>query len=309
MRSTFFPVLAMMLFLGQTVAVAITRNGFDLDGALVPESAIQRGGPPRDGIPSIDRPRFVSADQAVFLREDDRVLGLNLDGQARAYPIRILNWHEIVNDRFNNRPVVVTYCPLCGTGAVFDARIADSDRSFGVSGLLYNSDVLLYDRESESLWSQIGKQAVTGPLRGQRLTMLPADHTSWADWRSRHPGTLVLSTETGFRRDYSRDPYAGYGSTAAVWFPLTHRDNRLPAKELVLGLSVDGEHKAYPFSVLDRLPDHSLDDRLAGHAFSVRYDPQHRTARAIARDGSPLPGLIAYWFAWAAFHPDTAIQQ
>ncbi|MFZ0789299.1 MAG: DUF3179 domain-containing protein, partial [Chromatiaceae bacterium] len=184
------------LTLAASALAAPVKNGFDLVGALVPVSAILPGGPERDGIPAIDRPRFLPADEAPEVRTGDRVLGLRLDGQARAYPIAILNWHEIVNDRFGDLPVAVTYCPLCGTGMAFRAEAGGKPLQFGVSGLLYNSDVLLYDRQSESLWSQIDRRAISGPHKGERLEALPLEHTTWGDWQQRHPDTLVLSRDT-----------------------------------------------------------------------------------------------------------------
>lgn len=287
---------------------ANATNGFDVNGASVPVDAIQRGGPPRDGIPSIDKPVFVAAKDAR-LRDGDRVLGVAIEGIARAYPVRILNWHEVVNDRFGERAVVVTYCPLCGTGMAFDAQVGGRAASFGVSGLLYNSDVLLYDRETLSLWSQIMQTAVTGPRKGTRLTSVATTHTSWADWRSRHPGTQVLSTQTGFMRDYARDPYAGYDSVPRLMFDVQHRDDRVPLKEWVLGIEVGGVHKAYPFSALAQRVnrDGELHDTVGGRKLRIRYQAEHRSAEAFDEQGTPWPGTMAYWFAWVAFHPQTAV--
>jgi len=285
-------------------------NGFDIRGALIPPDAIQRGGPPRDGIPSIDRPRFVAAAQSG-LADDERVLGLALAGVTRAYPVRILNWHEIVNDRLAGRAVVLTYCPLCGTGVAFDARIAGRDAVFGVSGLLYNSDVLLYDRGSDSLWSQLMAQAVSGPMKGTRLQPLPLTHTTWADWRQRHPRTQVLSADTGFVRDYTRNPYEGYEQVQALMFEVEHRDERFPVKEWVLGLRLGGEARAYPFSVLAQRADAQgrLRDRVGGRDVEIRFDRAHRSAEAFDAAGQPLPGVMAYWFAWVAFNPKTSVLQ
>ena len=288
---------------------AQTRNGFDLSGALVPADAIQQGGPPRDGIPSIDRPRFVEAGQSG-LKDGDRVLGLARGGIALAYPVRILNWHEVVNDRLGGEAIAVTYCPLCGTGMAFDANVdGKAVSSFGVSGLLYNSDVLLYDRGTESLWSQILEQAVAGPLKGRKLLPVPLTHTSWADWRKRHPRTEVLSTDTGHVRDYERDPYAGYDSVQRLMFDVQHRDERLPLKEWVLGVRVAGQAKAYPFSALAKRVDASgqLRDQLGGTALTIRFDGMHRTAEAFDAKGQALPSVMAFWFAWVAFHPKTEV--
>ena len=282
-------------------------NGFDLSGSLVPRDEIHLGGPPRDGIPAIDAPRFVTAAAATFLDDDDRVLGIVRDGVARAYPIAIMNWHEVVNDRFGDEGVAVTYCPLCGTGVAFSAGTTDAPRSFGVSGLLYNSDVLLYDRESESLWSQLMMQAISGPSKGQRLTALPLTHTSWQAWRDRHPGTQVLSTDTGYARDYRRDPYAGYAGSDALYFPVAAQSRRYHPKEQVLGIELNGQAKAYPFTELDRVGHAEIVDSLAGQRLKVVFDPANRSAIAFDDAGRQLPAVTSFWFAWHAFHPDAEV--
>ncbi|MFQ5509770.1 MAG: DUF3179 domain-containing protein [Leptospirillia bacterium] len=296
--------LALLLSFLAIPAAAERKNGFELNGATVPMELILSGGPPRDGIPAIDRPRFVPAGKAGFLAPTDRVLGLEVGGEARVYPIAILNWHEIVNDQVAGRPVVITFCPLCGTGMAFDANVVGRRRVFGVSGLLYNSDVLLYDRESESLWSQILGSAVSGPLKGERLVPLPLAHTTWGDWRARHPNTMVLSTDTGYDRDYRRNPYAGYEASRSVYFPVTGESRRYHPKERVVGLVIDEKAKAYPFSELDRAGGR-ITDTVAGHRLTVRFDGDHGTARVL-EDGREIPSVIAFWFAWYAFHPDGA---
>ena len=153
-------ILTAWLGLGRT-----PTTGFDLKKHNVPLDQIVDGGPGKDGIPAILTPRFVPAGEATFLQDADRVLGLTLGAEAKAYPIKILNWHEIVNDTVSGTAVVVTYCPLCGTGIAFDATVQGSLYTFGVSGLLYQSDLLMYDHQTESLWSQISMHAVAGPLR------------------------------------------------------------------------------------------------------------------------------------------------
>jgi hypothetical protein len=198
------------LLVGDANASAATMNGFDLDGALVSAEEILFGGPPKDGIPAIDKPVFVKASQARSLREDDRVLAITRNRISKAYPIRIMNWHEIVNDQFGDEGIAITYCPLCGSGIAFRADVAGQTLKFGVSGLLYNSGVLLFDRQTRSLWSQILAKAVTGPMKGNNLRAIPITHTSWAVWRKLQPDTFVLTEETGFRRDYTGNPYAGY---------------------------------------------------------------------------------------------------
>jgi hypothetical protein len=308
--------LALSLAVGSVVVVARAAeldpadfNGFDVTNASVPTQAIERGGPPRDGIPAIDHPKFVPADQAR-LADKDRILGLTQDGVARAYPVRILNWHEVVNDQLGDRTVVVTYCPLCGTGMAFDTQPGTGTTgAFGVSGLLYNSDVLLYDRATQSLWSQMLQTAISGPLKGKRLQSVSLTHTTWADWRQRHPTTEVLSTDTGFQRDYSRNPYEGYDRVQNLIFDVQHRDDRFPLKEWVLGIEVDGTHKAYPFSVLAHAVDAGgeLRDTVAGRSLRIRYDRAHGTAEAFDAQGRALPGTMAFWFAWVAFYPQTEV--
>lgn len=194
------------LLIGSTFTIAASMNGFILDGALIPEKEIFSGGPPKDGIPSLDNPKFIKAAQAHFLHDEDQVLALKRNGIAKAYPLRILNWHEIVNDRFGNEAIIITYCPLCGSGTASEAKVAGKILQFGVSGLLYNSDVLMYDRQTQSLWSQILSQAVTGSMKGTLLPAVAVTHTTWVDWRNRHPDTLVLDTNTGFNRNYRKPP-------------------------------------------------------------------------------------------------------
>ena len=222
-------------------------NGFDLTGVLIPVEEILSGGPPKDGIPAIDKPVFVKASLARSLHEDDRVLAITHNGISKAYPVRIMNWHEIVNDRFGDDNIAITYCPLCGSGIAFKADVAGKSLKFGVSGLLYNSDVLLFDRQTQSLWSQILAKAVSGPLKGNNLTSIPIAHTSWADWRQRQPDTLVLTEETGYKRDYAGNPYAGYEKREETIFPVKFRAKGYHPKEQVLGLLINGKAKAFGF--------------------------------------------------------------
>ena len=305
----FFRKLALLtcLLTFCSVVHSQTKNGFDLSDASVPADEIMRGGVPRDGIPSIDNPKFVTADDADFLRGKDRILGVFRNGIAKAYPIRILDYHEIVNDHFGDQAIVVSYCPLCYTGMVFSAQAADSNLTFGVSGLLYNSDVLLYDRQTGSLWSQILSVAISGPLKGVTLTSLPASHTTWRDWSARHPGTLVLSTDTGFRRDYRRSPYLDYSRTGRLMFPVQNSSKEYRKKELVLGISAHGNTKAYPFEELEKNRQERFEDSLGGQTFTVEWSKAEDFARILDDNGREIPSVIAYWFAWYAFHPDTEI--
>jgi hypothetical protein len=288
-------------------AVAQSKNGFDLSSALVPVEQIVGGGPGRDGIPALTDPRFESVREASsWMRPDDRLLALEIGGVAKAYPLRILNWHEVVNDRIGARPVLVTYCPLCGTGMAFDPAVQGERRIFGVSGLLYNSDVLMYDRETESLWSQIARRAVTGPLRGATLELLPLLHTTWDRWRRERPDGLVLSRETGHDRDYNRDPYLEYAAEPGTMFAVAHRDPRLPEKALVLGIERDAATTAFSLDALEERP-RPVRARVGGEDVFVYWFRDSWTAFATDLKGRRIPATIAYWFAWSAFHPDTEV--
>jgi len=303
-----YPILvaALLYYIAPSALYAASDNGFDLNHSLIPVTQIHHGGPARDGIPAIDRPRFIPASQAAYLQDRDRVLGINRNGVSKAYPIRILNYHEIVNDQFGEEAIVVTYCPLCGTGMAFIASVDGSVRDFGVSGLLYKNDVLLYDRETESLWSQLMKQAVTGPMRGVRLQQVVMSHTTWADWRRRYSDTLVLSTDTGVRRDYQRSPYAGYASSEDVYFPIGNIDRRYHPKELVIGVSLGNRGKAYPFVELSRTGGKLLDS-YSNRKILIQFDAENRSGAVFDADGEEIPSTISYWFAWQAFHPDTEV--
>jgi hypothetical protein len=277
-------------------------SAFVLSPSRVPEGQILSGGPPKDGIPALTYPKTETATAADrWLKPDDTVLGIVLDGQARAYPVRILNWHEIVNDRINKHRFVINYCPLCGSGMAYD-----SNDLFGVSGLLYQSDVLLYDHKTESLWSQLMMQAVTGPRMGERMEVLPIEHTQWTTWKAQHPDTSVLSRQTGFSRNYGRNPYAGYETTEATYFPVNHKDSRLHAKTWVIGLSLGNQHKAWTLDSLKKSGSHT--ETWKGHELS--FDVNGESIRILdMQAGKRLPVTRLYWFAWSTFHPETELSK
>ncbi|RNJ80627.1 MAG: DUF3179 domain-containing protein, partial [Nitrosopumilus sp. B06] len=189
----------------------------------IPLEKIRGGGPPRDGIPSIDSPIFESADKQS-IPDSDVVIGLYINGESRAYPLSILVWHEIVNDVVGGTPVSVTYCPLCYTNQVFERVIDGQTVEFGTSGKLYNSNLLMYDRLTESYWSQALGEAVKGELTGSVLELVPFDVITWGDWKKLHPDTLVLSTETGHARAYGVDPYGDYYTNPNLFFPVENKD-------------------------------------------------------------------------------------
>ena len=282
--------------------------GGDFSKHSIPLNEILDGGPPKDGIPALFDPKFVSAGEATYLEPTDRILGLEIDGEAKAYPIKILNWHELVNDYVGGKAALISYCPLCGTGMAYDAVMDGKRFLFGVSGKLYNSNVLFYDKETESLWSQIKMEAVTGPMTGRKLELLPLEHTTWADWQLKHPQTTVLSQRTGYRRDYARDPYGDYEQNNRIFFPVAHEDSRLHRKAWVLGVMVNGQTKAYPFQSLAQAPQ-PLEDEAGGQKIWINYDSQNQSAVVKDGRGEIIPSVQAYWFAWAAFYPGTDLWQ
>ena len=286
---------------------AESRNGFDYSDALVPVDEIVWGGVPRDGIPPIHDPKFIPAAEADFMRGKDRVLGVLRNGIAKAYPIRILDRHEVVNDKFGDESIVVTYCPLCLSGMSFVVQFGESDLKFGVSGLLYNSDVLLYDYRTGSLWSQLLSTSISGPLKGYRIPAIPTAHTSWRDWQARYPDTKVLSTDTGYRMNYRESPYSAYKSSGRLMFPVAEQNDAYRRKEYVLGITIDGVDKAYPFKELREYDQESFADTLGDRELVIEWLEDERYARVVDKDGTEITSVIVYWFAWYAFHPDTEV--
>ena len=299
------------------------------------------GGVKVDGIPALDAPKMVAASDAAYLNDDDRVFGVEIGGDARAYPLRIANWHEMINDTVGGVPVSLAYCTLCGAGVLFDGRIEGRPpMTFGSSGLLYRSNKLMYDRATNSLWNQFTGRPVVGPLVGSGIALkpLPVAIMNWSTWRKLHPGTTVLSLETGFRRDYGPNvAYRDYFASPKLLFPVGVRDHRLRDKDLVFGVRAPGGVKAWPLTrfaggavVNDRVG--LLDVVLVGNAGerTVRAYESGGRRFAAAGDGvlrvgeerwtigeagltgpdgrtlARLPGHVAYWFAWAGYFPETA---
>ena len=271
----------------------------------IPLNEILSGGPGKDGIPSIDNPEFVSAEKATFLDDSDSGLGLTLNGESRFYPYRILVWHEIVNDTVAGQPVLVTYCPLCATGIVFDRRIDSEVQEFGVSGRLWQSNLLMYNRAGneagESLWSQVLGEAVLGVHTGKKLSIVRSDVVRFGDWKQAHPDTKVLSQDTGALRDYGRDPYGDYYTSESVSFGATFNDTRLHPKALVHGIEIDGQYKAYSDETLSG----TITDTFAGKEVSVTKDGSGQIT--FTADGEPLASIPGFWFSWLAVHPETEL--
>lgn len=297
-----------MLGLWVLGASAQEKNGFDLTHATVPASDIMRGGPPRDGIPALTNPGYQRPSEATLWRDDDLMLTYDVGADSFAYPVGILNWHEIVNDELHGQPILITFCPLCGTGMAFDPVVNGKLLTFGVSGLLYNSDLLMYDHQTESLWSQIKGEAIAGPLVGEKLTPVVVRHELWTQWTERAPQGQVLTTDTGWQRDYRRSPYGNYDHSERLYFPVSHSSRRYHPKTLVLGWEYNGEAKTWPFPELEKT-NGPVKDTVGGQAVVVEYDSTVPTATLKKPDGEVIPATQAFWFAWFTFFPETSVYQ
>ena len=309
----------------------------------IPLDKIKSGGPPKDGIPSIDNPKFAPVSDAHFMSDSDTVIGLSIDGESKAYPLFILVWHEIVNDYVGKTPVSVTYCPLCYTNQVFERVIDGQVVEFGTSGKLYNSNLLMYDRFTESYWSQALGIAVKGELTGYQLSLVPFDVITWGDWKKLHPDTLVLTTDTGYIRSYATDPYGNYYTEPRIMFPVENKDDRMHPKEIIIGFNLDNTHKAYkqsdiesnviindsvgnvPVMLVSLYPENSRafdrtmhDDILDfeyvdGKIFDVQtssqwnYEGMAISGELVGESLKRLPIEPGFWFEWVAFHPKTLV--
>ena len=234
----------------------VSKRSINLDELI-------RGGPGKDGIPSIDNPTFISQSAASdWLAPNEPVIALEIGGRARAYPIQILIWHEIANDVLEGAPVAVTFCPLCYSAIVFDRRINGETHEFGVSGLLRHSDMIMYDRNTESLWQQFSGEALVGEYTGKTLTIIPSQLISFEQFRQSYPESDVMSRETGHQRRYGQNPYAGYDDVNNTPFLLNKEDltDKLPPMEKVIGIRAGNSTKAYAYSITSE--KHVLHDEI-----------------------------------------------
>lgn len=296
------------------------------------------GGVAVDGIPSLDDPKLIAAAEAGYLRDEDLVFGVEINGDARAYPLRIMGWHEMFNETIGGVPVALAYCTLCGAGILFETRVEGRDAPFvfGSSGFLYRSNKLMFDRETDSLWNQFTGEPVVGPLVGSgiRLKIRPVTITSWARWRARQPETRVLSLNTGYSRDYgSGVVYRDYFASPNLMFPALVDQTRLKQKDYVFGIRTFGAAKAWPVAAFGE--GRVINDRVGQQEVVLIGDARTRSVRAYAREGRSfeagvdrgrlsgpgglwrleeealvgpdgtrlprVPGHVAYWFAWDGY--------
>jgi hypothetical protein len=293
----------------------------DFEKHAVPLSEFESGGPRKDGIPPIDDPRFLPVGDVDFVRPREPVIELVVGDDARAYPIQILIWHEIVNDTVGGLPVAVTFCPLCNTAIVFDRRIDGRILDFGTTGNLRNADLVMYDRQTESWWQQFGGRALVGTLTGEKLEQVPARIVAWSEFRRAHPDGTVLSRETGHERSYGQNPYFGYDDVDTPPFFSTRnsRDDRLLPKERVVFIERADEAVAVPFSVLRRRKTVTVE--VGGHRLVVRWrggvassldrgevaSGRDVGTAEVREDGRLVPFHEPFWFTVAAFRPNARL--
>jgi len=318
----------------------------------VPQSEVLDGGPGKDGIPAVDAPQFYQDASGLVMADDELVVAFRFGNDVRAYPHQVLDYHEVVNDTFNNTEVVISYCPLTGSSMVWQGEAVSSNQSFGVSGLLYNSNLILYDRATNSHWSQMLMQSINGTRIHQISTQLVSSEMSWGTWKKLYPSKPVLNFNTGFSRPYGRYPYGSYKDSDATIFPANNsNDERFSAKQRVLGVKVLESFKAYSIANFSSDGITVIADTIGGEPLTVWGSQNLNIAVVFNRllgDGSLLsfsalapqafPALvtddegnhwdvfgvaisgprqgqslnqpfsfIAYWFAWAAFYPDTQV--
>ncbi len=324
-----------------------TGGPVDLNEWLIPVSEVRDGGPGKDGIPSIDNPQFSSVSEVSNVISDDLlVVGIKVGDDVKAYPHFIMDWHEIVNDNLGDVSVAITYCPLTGTAIGWDRVVNGSKTTFGVSGLLYNNNLIPYDRSTNSNWSQIGLQCINGLLIGEEPGIISLTETTWGVWKSMYPQTKVLNTITGFSRNYGFYPYGNYRTNNEyLIFPLNPRDDRLPSKERVLAVIDYKEAKVFRFNSFgqgnvikdvfngeeilvvgdqDTMVSFGLDNQTILLNFEYAYNGSETFFKdsegtewnifgeAISGPGTgnklnPKNSFMAYWFSIGAFYPEAKI--
>jgi len=273
-------------------------NDFELANLEIPISEIYPGGENRMGIAQLNQPLYESATVAqAWLADDEMVLGIHYNGETKAYPIRVISWHEVVAAQFGDEKVLVTYAPLTASGQAF----ATSD--FGISALVYNNNTLLYDKNTRSLWTQLGGDGVAGENAAKKLKQIPVVYTSWGEWKAKFTDTKVLSIDNGQGIDYSKAAYAKYENTVELPYPVAFSKNKLPFKSRVVGIEVDGKFKAYPFSMLTQ----NTEDFFNGMKIQIQYNEDTHSTWVTDEEGTLIPSAVCYWYAWYAFHSNTEI--
>ena len=285
---------------------------------IIDPDKIRGGGPGKGGI-GVDRGipaladknlNFVSVEEAdKWIEDNELVLALEYKGVKRVYPYQILVWHEIANDNIAGDPILITYCPLCGTGIAYESYIEVDGKKvetrFGVSGKLFNSNLIMYDEETDTYWQQIDGLAIVGELTGQELKEISIDTVTWREWKAIHPDSEVLSQETGINRNYGRDPYGNYYEDSFLIFPVENSDDRIFAKDLVFGIKINGVYKAY--REIDVKKAGVIEDVVNGVNIRLERLDDGRIVVTNIDTGEEIVKEVGFWFSWYAFHPNTEL--
>jgi len=323
-----------------------SNNNSNGDEWLIPKSEVIDGGPGKDGIPSLDFPAFVSLNQASYINPNDLVIGIVNGNEAKAYPHKILDWHEIANDEIEGEFITINYCPLTGTAFGWESKSNGVKTTFGVSGLLYNTNLILYDRNTDSNWAQLRLEAVNGELIGNKPTLTQVIETNWTTWQSLYPNSKVLSLNTGFSRNYDLYPYGDYKTNHSRFlFSVSPSNSALPNKQRIFAIIDSNKSKVYQFSNFEN--GNVFKDTFNGNEYLIVGDENLITAfklnstylnldfeyafnnsevffkdnegNAWSVFGKALSGprtgetltttksVISYWFAIAAFYPNPII--
>jgi hypothetical protein len=317
MKTNKWQVLILVLILAGIIIYFVQKNyvqstsyytasselpGFSTNTSIksIDLSMLLSGGPGKDGIPAINNPKLIPLSQADF---DEDILGIFIEfsGIKRYYPYTILVWHEIVNDNLGSKNVAVTFCPLCGSAIVFDRDVNGKTLKFGVSGLLYESNLVMYDDRTESLWSQAKGEAIVGDLTGTRLEVLPMQLLTFGELGKKHPDAQILSTDTGYDRNYELNPYGNYEENEEILFPISVQNKKFHPKTIMYVIPYQEKSIAFENLKLKNMSQFSVDNKM--------ITAQRNGDEIIVKDenGKRLPGYYEMWFSWATQHGNNGI--
>ncbi len=317
MKKTLLIILALFMLTACTTvedtevqqAPAVDGYYYDDEGNpwLIDPDKVLAGGPSKDGIPSIDNPVYTdvwSADE--WIADNELVLALTYEGVTRAYPLQILVFHEIVNDHIAGDAILITYCPLCGSGIAYKPILNGQEVEFGTSGKLYNSNLIMYDRDKESYWTQIDGIAINGDYIGTELEAIDIDTVVWGDWKLEHTDAEVLSQKTGYSRSYGTDPYGNYYFEDSLFFGVENEDDSIHSKTPVYGIEINGVYKAY---IEDDViaEGGTVEDTVNGVNLIIVREDTGDVSITNTDTGEEIVKERDFWFAWYAFHPDTLV--
>jgi len=307
---------------GSVDQISVTNGEIQIDSKgvkyIVDPSKIRSGGPPKGGIgvdrgiPALDKKNinFVSVQEAdSWIEDNELVLVLLYEEVERVYPLQIMVFHEIANDEINGDPILITYCPLCGSGIAYERTVEvdgkDIETKFGTSGKLYNSNLVMYDELTDTYWTQIEGQAIVGELTGQKLKDMSIDTVVWRDWKAEHKDSEVLSQDTGFSRNYGRDPYGSYYEDSFLIFPVENSDDRVHPKTVIFGIEINGVFKAYKED--DLIEKGEIQDSFGGVNLKIERSSDGIVTITNINTGEEIVKERDFWFAWYAFHPETEL--